>query len=42
MTDYYENSIGLMKWNSDNMLVAVFVELSMRKLFSVRQLSLAL
>ena len=23
-----KNSIGLMKWNSDNMLVTVFVELS--------------
>ena len=29
MTDFYEEFyIGLMKWNNDNMLVAVFVELS--------------
>ena len=28
MTDFYEESIGLMKWNSDDMLVTVFVQLS--------------
>jgi len=28
MTDFYEESIGLMKRNNDDMLVAVFVQLS--------------
>ena len=28
MTDFYEEFIGLMKWNSNDMLVTVFVQLS--------------
>ena len=28
MIDFYEESIGLMKWNNDDMLVTVFVQLS--------------
>jgi len=28
MTDFYEESVGLMKWNNDDMLVTVFVQLS--------------
>ena len=28
MTDFYEETIGLMKWNSDDMLVTAFVQLS--------------
>jgi len=34
MTDFYEESIGLMKWNSDDMLVTVFVQLSGEVIFS--------
>jgi len=38
MTDFYEESIGLMKWNSDDMLVQFLYSCLMMKLFSVRQL----
>jgi len=34
MTDFYEESIGLMKWNNDDMLVTVFVQLSDEVIFS--------